>query len=164
MKRMNGWGVTGWSNEWTALGNDDPADDEVTQLNGYGIKRTVDPGVVYTPAPSSPGVPEWHARRVGKGRVFEMEWREHVEPPSRSLFDIQASLASRRKSLATDDPDLAMLDAAVDGLLAAAVALHARGFSLGFLSLIPVVAARFATESRLWFFPMSASPGTSSRD
>jgi hypothetical protein len=133
MKRMDGWGVTGWSNEWTALGTDEPIDDDATQLEGYGVKRTVDPGVVYAAGPAMPGVPAWHARRVGKGRVFEMEWPEHVEPASRSLLDIQASLASRRKTLMADDPDLAMLDAAVDGLLAAAAALHAKGFSLGYL-------------------------------
>ena len=133
MKRMDGWGVTGWSNEWTALGTDEPTEDDAPQLEGYGVKRTVDPGVVYAAGPAMPGVPAWHARRVGKGRVFEMEWPEHVEPASRSLLDIQASLASRRKTLTADDPDLTMLDAAVDGLLAAAAALHAKGFSLGYL-------------------------------
>lgn len=139
INRMEGWGVTGWSNEWTTLGSDDPADDDSPQLSGYGVKRTVDPGVAYYPAvtgddapPPAPGVPRWHARRLGKGRIFEMEWREDVEPTTRSVLEIQAALASRRSSLTADDPDLALLDAAVDGLLAAASALHSKGVSLGF--------------------------------
>jgi len=136
---MKGWGVTGWSDEWTTLGSDNPADDDSPQLSGYGVKRTVDPGVTYYPAvaaddapPSAPGVLRWHARRLGKGRIFEMEWQEDVEPSTRSLLDVQTALASRRVSLTAEDADLALLDAAVDGLLTAASALHAKGVSLGF--------------------------------
>lgn len=132
MKRMDGWGVTGWSNDWTALGSDD-IDEGASSLDGYGIQRTVDPGVVYVAPPVVPEVPRWHPKPFGKGRVFAMEWREDVEPATRSLIDIHKDLASRRRSLTPDDPDLALLDAGVDALLSAAVALHADGASLGFV-------------------------------
>ncbi len=132
MNRMDGWGVTGWSNEWTALGSDGP-DEGGPTLDGYGVRRTVDPGVVYASPPDVPNVARWHQKPRGKGRVFEMEWREDFQPATRSVLDIQEGLASRRRSLAADDPDLALLDAAFDGFLAAASGLHARGASLGFV-------------------------------
>lgn len=132
MKRIDGWGVTGWSNGWTALGSDD-IDEAGPSLDGYGVQRTVDPGVVYVAPPKVPEVPVWHPKPLGKGRVFEMEWREDTEPATRSLVDIQKGLASRRKSITSDDPDLGLLDAAVDGLLSAAAALHAGHTSLGFV-------------------------------
>lgn len=137
MKAINGWGVTGWSNSWTALGSDVPDDDEDGEsgpvLVGYGFERTVDPGVVYVPPPEMPGVPRWHAKRRSRGRIFEMSWPEDREPTTRSLLDIQAAIASRRKSLAADDPDLATLDAAIDLLLSTTESLHAAGASIGFL-------------------------------
>ena len=132
MKRMEGWGVTGWSNSWTALGSDE-ADDGPSQLSGYGVHRLVDPGVTYEAPPDVPDVPRWHEKPLGKGRAFEMEWREDSEPVTRSLLDIQQGLADRRRTLAADDPDLALLDAGVDGLVAAAAGLHAQKSMLGFV-------------------------------
>lgn len=134
MKRMDGWGVTGWSNVWTALGSDALEDGESeAALDGYGVQRTVDPGVVYVGPPELAEVPRWHAKRAGKGRVYEMQWREDNEPATRSLLDIQQVLATKRQALTADDPDLAALDAGVAGLLSAAAALHAGGASLGFV-------------------------------
>jgi hypothetical protein len=135
MKRMRGWGVTGWSDSWQALGSDLPDDDdpEAVTLDGYGVERTVDPGVIYAPLPDVPGVPRWHAKPRKGGRILQMTWPEDVEPTTRSLLDLQSAIASRRGTLTSDDPDLLALDAGVEMLVSAAAALHAAGRSVGFL-------------------------------
>lgn len=142
MKLLQGWGVTGWANEWTALGSD-VADDDAgpegddgqppVRLRGYGIRRTVDPGVTYSQRPEVAGVYRWHPRRRNDCRVFEMPWPEETEPVTRSVVDLHAAIAGRRRNLTADDPDLAALDAAIDGLVNAAVGLHAADASLGFV-------------------------------
>lgn len=137
MMRMQRWGVTGWSDAWKTLGSDVPDDDEsaVVALDGYGFERTVDPSVVYFPPPPAdiPGVPRWHVKAGSGGRILQMSWPEDTEPQTRSLLDLQASIAARRRGIAADDPDLAALDTAVDQLVAAAAGLHAAGRSLGYL-------------------------------
>jgi len=134
MKAMDGWGVTGWSNSWTALGSDASDDEEQgVVLSGYGVQRKVDPGVVYVPPPDIPGVPRWHPTGPSRGRILEMSWPEDRQPATRSLLDIQAVLAARRHALTVDDADLAMLDRSVDMILATAEALHAADASIGFV-------------------------------
>jgi hypothetical protein len=134
MKSMDGWGVTGWSNSWTTLGSDIPDDDEqAVVLDGYGVQRTVDPGVTYAAPPEMAGVPRWHVKRQSRGRKFEMVWPEDRVPATRSLLDIHAAIAARRSKLTPDDPDLAALDKAVDLLLSTAESLHAADTSIGFL-------------------------------
>jgi len=135
MTRMQGWGVTGWSDTWKALGSDVPDDDDVESvvLDGYGVERTVDPGVVYAPPPEVAGVPRWHAKAGFEGRILQMTWPEDVEPSTRSLLDLQTAIARRRKSLVADDPDLVALDTAIDQMVAAAAGLHAADRSLGYL-------------------------------
>lgn len=132
--KMAGWGVTGWENTWTALGSDVPDDDEhAALLTGYGVQRKVDPGVIYAPLCETGGVPRWHPKPQGRGRIFEMAWPEDHPPLTRSLLDIQALIAARRKKLTAEDRDLVALDSAVDMLLATAESLHAGGASIGFL-------------------------------
>lgn len=136
MKRMTGWGVTGWSNDWTALGSDVPDDDDEgggVALDGYGVQRTVDPGVTYVAPPEAPGVPHWHVKPGSGGRILQMTWPEDVEPATRTLLELHEAIAGRRRKLAADDPDLAALDAGMDLLVAAAAALHGADRSLGFL-------------------------------
>jgi hypothetical protein len=135
MKPMDGWGVTGWANSWTALGSDvsDEDDEQAVALVGYGVQRTVDPGVTYAPPPEMPGVPRWHPKRQAHGRIFEMVWQEDREPTTRSLLDIHAAIAARRTKLTAEDPDLAALDKGVELLLATAESLHAADASIGFL-------------------------------
>lgn len=133
MKPMDGWGVTGWANSWVALGSDVPDDEQAVVLDGYGVQRTVDPGVTYVPPREMAGVPRWHVKRQSRGRIFEMVWPEDRAPATRSLLDIQAAIASRRSKLTADDPDLAALDKAVDLLLSTAESLHAADTSIGFL-------------------------------
>lgn len=134
MKSMDGWGVTGWKNHWTALGSDVPDDDDdAPVLVGYGVQRTVDPGVIYAAPPEMAGVPRWHPKRQSRDRIFEMAWPEDREPQTRSLLDIHAAIASRRGRLAEVDPELTALDRAVDLLLSTAESLHAADHSLGFL-------------------------------
>jgi hypothetical protein len=133
MKAMDGWGVTGWSNSWTALGSDAPDDEHAVLLDGYGVQRTVDPGVLYAQPPEIPGVPRWHQKRLSRGRIFEMAWPEDRVPATRSLLDIHAAINARRHKLPAEDPDLVSLDTAVDLLLSAAESLHAADKSIGFL-------------------------------
>ena len=134
MKSMDGWGVTGWSNAWTALGSDTPDDDEqAVLLDGYGVQRKVDPGVTYFPRPDVAGVPRWHVKGQSRGRIFEMVWPEDRQPTTRSLLDIHAAIAARRPKLTAEDPDLSALDKAVDLLMSTAESLHAAGTSIGFL-------------------------------
>ena len=133
MKSMDGWGVTGWSNSWTALGSDVPDNDEqAVVLDGYGVQRTVDPGVTYTPPRERAGVPRWHVKRQSRGRKFEMVWPEDRVPATRSLLDIHAAIVARRSKLTAEDPDLAALDKAIDLLLSTAESLHAADASIGF--------------------------------
>lgn len=142
MKLLQGWGVTGWSNAWTTLGSDVADDDDgmdaedgaaPARLRGYGIRRTVDPGVTYAPRPDVAGVYRWHAKRRTNGRVFEMPWPEEMEPVTRSIVDLHTAITARRRSLTADDPDLAALDTAIDGIVNAAAGLHAADASLGFV-------------------------------
>ena len=134
MKLMDCWGVTGWSNSWTALGSDASDDDEnAVSLNGYGVQRTVDPGVVYSSPAEIDGVPRWHLKPQSRGRIFEMVWPEEREPVTRSLIDIHSAITSRRAKLTADDPDLATLDTSIDLLLKKAALLHAADASIGFL-------------------------------
>jgi len=131
---MDAWGVTGWSNTWTALGSDVSDDDEqAVVLAGYGIQRKVDPGVIYIAPPEKAGLPLWHAKRLSRGRIFEMVWPEDREPATRSLLEIQAGIAARRRSLTADDRDLSALDSGVNLLLMAVESLHAAEASIGFL-------------------------------
>jgi hypothetical protein len=135
MMRMQRWGVTGWSDAWKTLGSDVPDDDESApaSLDGYGFERTVDPSVVYLPPTADiAGVPRWHVKAGSGGRILQMSWPEDTEPSTRSLVDLQASIAVRRRGISHDDPELAVLDAAVDQLVAAAAGLHAAGRSLGY--------------------------------
>lgn len=136
MKRMHRWGVIGWADVWKTLGSDIPYDEEnagVEQLDGYGVERTIDPGVTYAPPPDIPGVPRWHVKPGSGGRILQMRWHEDREPVTRSLLDLQAAVSGRRKSLTADDVDLAAIDASIDLLVSAAESLHAADRSLGFL-------------------------------
>ncbi|MFM7293114.1 MAG: hypothetical protein ACKO6B_18045 [Planctomycetia bacterium] len=135
MKSMDDWGVTGWANSWTALGSDvpDDEDDQSVPLDGYGVQRTVDPGVTYVAPPDVAGVPRWHQKRQSRGRIFEMVWPEDRLPKTRSLLEIQAAIMSRRPGVGAEDPDLIALDQAVDLLLSTAESLHAADASIGFL-------------------------------
>jgi hypothetical protein len=137
MMRTQRWGVTGWSDAWKTLGSDFPDDDESTAvaLDGYGFERTVDPSVVYVSPPTADivGVPRWHVKAGSGGRILQMSWPEDTKPETLSLLELQASIAPRRRGIAADDPDLALLDAAVDQLVAAGAGLHAAGRSLGYL-------------------------------
>ena len=135
MKRITDWGVAGWSNSWTALGSDVPDDAEhAILLDGYGIQRTVDPGVTYVSAPKEiAGVPRWHSKRESRGRIFEMVWPEDREPGTRSLLDIHAAIVGRRSKLTAEDPNLATLDMGIDLLLSTSESLHAADASIGFL-------------------------------
>jgi hypothetical protein len=133
MTSMDGWGVTGWSNSWTTLGSDVSDDDQAGSLVGYGVQRTVDPGVAYVPPPEMVGVPRWHTRRKSRGRIFEMLWPEDRAPATRSLIDIHMAIVGGRSTLTAEDPNLAALDKAVDLLLSTVESLHAAGTSIGFL-------------------------------
>ncbi len=135
MKSMDGWGVTGWSNSWTALGSDasdDDDDDAFAVLDGYGVQRKVDPGVTYVMPPDVGGVPRWHPMRRSRARIFEMRWPEDRLPATRSLLDIHASIVARRSKLTEGDSELTTLDKAVDLLLSTAESLHAADTSIGF--------------------------------
>jgi hypothetical protein len=131
MTRLKDWGVTGWSNTWTAL---DDSDDETSPgLGGYGVQRVVDPGVVYVEQPSLDGVPRWVAKAGSQRRIFEMAWSEDRVPQTVSLVDMHATISSRRGSLEDDDPALAALDSAIMVLVTTVERLHAAQHTVGFV-------------------------------
>lgn len=131
LTRVEGWGVTGWSNEFGALA-DDSAEPSALG-DAYGFERILDPGVVYREQPEIPGVPRWVEKPQAKGRVFQMGWPTPEAPATQSLLDIQAGIAARRKTLAAEDPQLAKLDEAIHDLVDIAGRLRAAGASIGFV-------------------------------
>lgn len=133
MTRLKGWGVTGWSDTWTALDETDEEESSGAGLAGYGVQRVVDPGVVYVEQPDVEGVPRWVAKPGSQRRIFEMAWSEDRLPQTISLADMHATIASRRGSLEGDDPALAALDSAIITLVTTAERLHAAQTTIGFV-------------------------------
>jgi len=135
MNRNTCWGVTGWKDAWVALGSDagEEDDQEGTFLTGYGVQRTIDPGVIYVAPPEVTGIRRWHPRQQALVRIYRMPWPEDREPQTRSLLDLHAEIASRRGPISPAEPLLATLDRAVDLLVDTAARLHAHARSLGFL-------------------------------
>lgn len=131
LTRVEGWGVTGWSNEFGPLA-DDAAEDSPLD-DAYGFERILDPGVIHRPQPDLPGVPRWVEKPGAKGRVFHLGWPAPEPPVTQSLLDLHAGLASRRRELSAEDPDLARLDAAIQELVFIAARLSAAQASVGFL-------------------------------
>jgi hypothetical protein len=129
--RVEGWGVTGWSNEFGALTDD--SSDEPSGVSGYGFERVLDPGTIYFPQPVVDGVPAWFKKPGSKARVFQMAWESPEAPVTQSLLDLHNEIKSRRRDLTPDDQAIARLDAAIGSLIATASRLHGNGESLGFL-------------------------------
>jgi hypothetical protein len=131
MKRVEHWGVIGWSDEFGALADESTGDTPVVE--GYGFERILDPGVIYRPQPDIPGIPKWVEKPGSKSRIFQMGWPDPEPPVTRSLLDLHASISIRRQELTADDKQLASLDEAIGGLVDIASRLHATHATLGFI-------------------------------
>lgn len=129
--RVTQWGVTGWSIEFGALADD--STDETPLAGAYGFEKILDPGVIYRAQPDVPGVPRWHDKPETRGRVVQMGWPSTEPPLTESLLDLRDTIATRRRELATDDPQLGRLDDAIRQLVAIAELLRARRASIGFM-------------------------------
>lgn len=141
MTKLPSWGVTGWSNTWTAL--DEGREDDSGLVAGYGIERVVDPGVVYVDQPRVDGIPQWFEKPGSRGRKFQMGWAEDSAPHTQSLLDLHASIAPRRSAIVEGDPQLKAIDECIDLLVSTATRLHGSHQSLGFLQ---PDSARFGTR------------------
>jgi hypothetical protein len=131
-RHTRNWGVTAHSSEWTAIDAHDEDGDDA--LGGYGFVRVVEPGVVYFPPPLVEGFLTWAETPRRRGREFAMVWHEDVEPAQvRTLLDFHGELASRRATLAKDDPALRAFDEAVLQMVRLADRVHRAGGILGFL-------------------------------
>jgi len=131
MTKLPSWGVTGWSNTWTAL--DDGHEDGPVLVAGYGIERVVDPGVVHVDHAQVDGVPQWFEKPGARGRKFQMGWSDDSAPQTQSLLDLHAAIAPRRSGLVESDAQLKSLDECITLLVATAAHLHSSHQSLGFI-------------------------------
>jgi hypothetical protein len=131
MTKLPSWGVTGWSNTWTAL--DEGREDDSGLVAGYGIERVVDPGVVHVEQSRVDAVPHWFEKPGSRGRKFQMGWSDDSPPQTQSLLDLHATIAPRRAALVQGDPHLAALDECIDLLVTTAASLHGSQMSLGFI-------------------------------
>lgn len=131
LNRVEDWGVTGWSDEFGPLANDDDAAPLLTEA--YGFERILDPGMIYRPQPDIGGVPRWIGKPGTQGRVFQMGWPEADAPTTQSLLDLHAAIAGRRRELEAGDAALVKLDDAIGTLVDIAGALHGQQATVGFL-------------------------------
>lgn len=131
LNRVEGWGVTGWSNEFGALADD--SGDESPLDDAYGFERILDPGTIYREQPDVSGVPRWVEKPGAKSRIFQMGWPTPEPPVTQGLLDLHAGIAARRQQLAAEDPQLARLDETIRGLVDIAGRLVAAHGSIGFL-------------------------------
>jgi len=151
MQKVERWGVTGWSNEWTSLEAGD--DDVVGSEFGFGIHRVVEPGVVFI---KPPVVGEWSGWTETPGkhqRCYQMPWFEDEQPAPLTLIDMYEQLTPRRAALESGDEQLRHLDASILDAVRQVDRLHRAGGSLGFVQPDSIVFCRMRDGSSRVVFP-----------
>jgi hypothetical protein len=151
MERIEHWGVTGWSTEWTNLDDDDG--EMADSVSGRGFVRVVEPGVVYHKPPVAGTWAAWRECPQSHQRRYEMGWPEAVAPQMFTVLDIHARLIRQRESFKPGDDELRNFDAEILELLHQVERLHRAGGILGFVQPDSVVFCRMRDGSLQVAFP-----------